>query len=331
MTSQTILDSLEQEAQNQDVFGDVAAWLGRLVLLYGAPFNYLIPEEQMLPKESLRFFYFDPIWIQSLVQGACSIGNSDYGSTLINKAINTLAQPNRPDSTKGPAPPASKAAAGVRDSLRKQYESVPMPDESEDLDWPLTGFLLRSAAVAGWRGLEVMAYKTLSPAEKLIWEKKQLNEEQRDKLMSESVAPLKALRIEQLAADVMFGLFNGVIAQLVIRQPQEGLHFGLTREQDSYAKTLRELGFRHPEKAGEILQGRVIDLSKEGLMRDQKNKGVIKIADLAGRMKQELEKPELDQLIKNQFTSAEFAVEMIEAPGQFTFIPTMAGKARVQR
>src|SRR5581483_5354334 len=317
MTPEEVLNKLEQEAQAQDVSGEVTAWLGRLVLLYGVPFRYLIPEEQMLPRESLRFFYLDPIWIQCLVQGACSVGNTEYGSSLIDTAINTLAQPNQPDSSGKPAPLTNKAAAGVRDRLRQQYEGAPMPSEREDLNWPLTGFLLRSAAVQGWRGLEVMAYKTLTPAEKLVWQKKNLNEEQRDKLEKESVAPLKALRIEQLASDVMLGLFNGIVGQLVIRQPQEGLHFGLTRGQQSYSKTLRELGYKNPAAAGEILQSEVIDLSKQNLMRDQKNKGVIKIADLAKQMEKRLK--DLNQLSKGKFTSAEFAVEMIEAPGQFTF------------
>jgi len=326
--SQEILNNLEKEAGTQDVSGEVAAWLGRLVLLYGVPFHYLIPEQQMLPLESIRFFYLDPIWIQSLVQGACSVGNTDYGGSLIDKAINTLAQPNRPDSSGKPAPLTNKAAVGVRDRLRQQYEGVPMPNESEDLDWPLTGFLLRSAAVQGWRGLEVMAYKTLTrEEEKLIWAKRDLNDEQKNKLNKESVAPLKALRIEQLASDVMLGLFNGVIGQLVIRQPQEGLHFGLTREKQSYNKTLRELGYKNPTDAGQVLQGKTIDLSKQNLMRDQKNKGVVKVAALAERMKQQL--GELGQLKETKFTSAEFAVEMIEAPGEFTFIPTPASKSRV--
>jgi hypothetical protein len=331
MTSQELLDNLEKQAAIQDVFGDVAVWLGRLVLLYGVPFNYLIPDEKMLPRESLRFFYIDPIWIQCLVQGASSVGNAEYGSALVDNAINTLAQPNRPDAGSGPAPLTNKAAAGVRDGLRQQYEGIPMPQQSEDLDWPLTGFLLRSAAVQGWRGLEVMAYKTVTPQEKLIWETKPLNEEQRDKLNKESVAPLKALRIEQLASDVMLGIFNGVIAQLVIRQPQEGLHFGLTREKQSCTKRLRNLGFNDPANAGKPLLGKVIDLSAEGLMRDSANKGVVKVAAMAKRIRQELEQSNPVQLLQNKFTSAEFAVEMIEAPGEFTFTPKLVNPVRAER
>ena len=331
MTSQEILDNLEKQAATQDVFADVAAWLGRLVLLYGVPFNYLIPDEKMLPPESLRFFYVDPIWVQCLVQGACSVGNTEYGSALIDNAINTLAQPNQPDGGSGPAPLTNKAAAGVRDSLRQQYEGIPMPQQSEDMDWPLTGFLLRSAAVQGWRGLEVMAYKTVSQQEKLAWETKPLNEEQRDKLKNESVAPLKALRIEQLASDVMLGLFNGVIAQLVIRQPQEGLHFGLTRERQSCTKRLRNLGFNDSTDAGKPLPGEVIDLSADGLMRDSANKGVIRIAALAEKINQRLAQYKPVQLLEGKFTSAEFAVEMIEAPGEFTFTPKLVSPVRAER
>jgi hypothetical protein len=284
--------------------------------------------------------------------------------------MNEWVQPNQPDG-KNQASLANKTAAGVRDQLRKQYEDVPLPKEDASLDWPLTGFLLRSAVVEGWRGLEVMAYRNLSESEK-----------------GELIKPF---RIEQLSKDVMLGLFNGIIAQLVIRQPQEGLHFGLTKEDPAgelkkllklageprpeeflknfrsltelekqklkdklsaktkgllkeeqynklltglmkatpnavlYTKTLRELGYKNPAKAGEILQGKTIDLFGDDLMRDN-SKGVINIKKLADKMKQELSeigqlKP--DELKLNTFTSAEFAVEMIEAAGEFTYYPTI--------
>ena len=115
-------DALDQAAQ--DVPADLGAWLGRLVLLYGVPFSYVIPDEGMLAPESLRFFFVDPIWIQHLVQGACSIGNTDYGDTLIDQALDKWTQPNQLG-TEGAA--VSKAAASVRDGLRNQYESTPLP------------------------------------------------------------------------------------------------------------------------------------------------------------------------------------------------------------
>src|SRR5437899_2110584 len=49
-----------------DTLDEVTSWLARLVLLYGVPLHYLIPEELMLPEDSLRFFFLDPIWMQCL-------------------------------------------------------------------------------------------------------------------------------------------------------------------------------------------------------------------------------------------------------------------------
>ena len=290
-----------------DIPEEVTNWLGRLVLLYGVPLEYLIPAGKMLPQESIRFFFLDPIWIQYLVQGACSVGNTAYGDTIVDAAMNTLVQP-KPAVNKQPSP-ANKAAAGVRDRLRLQYEAVEPSEKGQDLAWPLTGFLLRSAVVEGWRGLEIMAYKKLSEADKKTFTPSNLTEEQQEKLDQEGLAPLKALRIEQLSRDVMLGIFNGMIEQVVIRQPQEGLHFGLTPENQSYSKTLRDF------KTGQILQGNVIDFSQNNLMRDQKNKGVINVAALAAKIKEGVD----DQLTEGKFTSAEFAVQMIEAPGEFTF------------
>jgi hypothetical protein len=311
-----------------DLFDEVTAWLGRLVILYGIPFHYLIPEEKMLPGESIRFFYVDPIWIQCLVQGACSIGANGYGDTLIDRTLNETVQPNQPAGDTQ-ASPTNQRAAGVRDRLRVQYEDAALPAESAALDWPLTGFLLRSSVVQGWRGLEIMAYKALHDAERTSFDTTGLTEEQKAKFVKDGVAPLKALRIEQLSRDVMLGIFNGIIAQLIIRQPQEGLHFGLEVDDlagsapvksVSYSKTLRDLGNKRDGNAGQTLSA-TIDLSGSKSMRDQEQKGVIKIAELAGRMKTVL--AGAGQLEQEKFTAAEFAVEMIEAAGEFTFRPAI--------
>jgi hypothetical protein len=303
--TQDLSDTLHEAAQ--DVPEELGAWLGRLVLLYGVPFSYLIPDEQMLPRESIRFFFLDPIWIQCLVQGACSIGNNGFGDTMIDRAMDKWVQPNQPVSREQGVV-VNKTAAGIRDALRNQREGTALPEEGEDLNWPLTGFLLRSAVVAGWRGLEVMAYSDVSDTGK-------------DEAVAD-VPPLKPLRIEQLSPDVMLGVFNGIIGRLVVRQPQEGLHFGLTRRGQSCSKTLRELGYKDPSRAGEVLQDQTIDLSQRNLMREAR--GVIDIAALAGKMQDALSRSgELAgtagaQAVK--FTSAEFAVQMIEAAGEFTFI-----------
>jgi hypothetical protein len=314
--AETAAEKLAKEVSEQDVPEDVSAWLGRLVLLYGIPFHYLIPEEGMLPGETIRFFYLDPIWIQCAIQGACSVGSTDYGDTIVDNAMNSLVQAKEPASGKNAGSVTRKAAVMVRDRLREQCEGIAAKEDGRDLAWPLTGFLLRSSVVQGWRGLEIMAYKAIADeAERRFWEAKDLKAEVRAKV-KEGFAPLQPLRIEQLSSEVMLGIFNGLIAQLVARQPQEGLHFGLTREAGSLSKTMRKLGYKNAAEAGNISQQDVIDLAAKNLTRVQAQKGVIKVAALAAEIKSQL--AAMDEF-KDRFTSAEFAAEMIEAPGEFTF------------
>ena len=41
---------------------EVIDWLARLRLLHGVPFAYLVPDADLLPPESVRFFYLDRDW-----------------------------------------------------------------------------------------------------------------------------------------------------------------------------------------------------------------------------------------------------------------------------
>ena len=49
-------------------------WLDQLSHLQGIPFKYLVSDERLLPKESIRFFQIDTNWIRCLLDGAYSIG-----------------------------------------------------------------------------------------------------------------------------------------------------------------------------------------------------------------------------------------------------------------
>lgn len=49
-------------------------WFNNLSHLKGLPFKYLLPDEKLLPKESIRFFHIDKKWIECLLDGAYSIG-----------------------------------------------------------------------------------------------------------------------------------------------------------------------------------------------------------------------------------------------------------------
>lgn len=102
----------------------VENWLADISLLKGLPFSYLVPDARMLPGESLRFFYLDPSWIASLIDGALSIGRVNKGhDTAVSKQ--------------------ALADTGVFDSAQV-----------------ISGFLLRSSVVKGWPDLQVNAYNS---------------------------------------------------------------------------------------------------------------------------------------------------------------------------
>ena len=61
--------------RSADVQGKIIyPFLNKLRALEGVPFNYLIPKEEQFPLESIAFGLLDSTWIQSLLDGAFSIG-----------------------------------------------------------------------------------------------------------------------------------------------------------------------------------------------------------------------------------------------------------------
>src|SRR5215213_8421507 len=53
---------------------NVRTWLARSRLLEGVPFQHIVADTELLPPESIRFFYVDREWTDALVQGALSVG-----------------------------------------------------------------------------------------------------------------------------------------------------------------------------------------------------------------------------------------------------------------
>ena len=99
---------------------ELTAWIDGLRLLQGVPFKYLVPDERMLPKESIRFFAVDSQWIQALLDGALSMARMP---TLHKECC--------------------------QDAEKALIDSSP--------SHTITGFLLHSTAVAGWPRLNVAA------------------------------------------------------------------------------------------------------------------------------------------------------------------------------
>ncbi|MET1122959.1 hypothetical protein ABWU59_28995 [Priestia megaterium] len=96
------------------------AWLERLASLKELMFPYIVPDERMLPMESISFFYVDEQWVHFLLDGATSLGVQ----TRLDVEINNYMK-------------SSISLNGV----------------------PKFGMLLRSALVSGWSNLQVEAFK----------------------------------------------------------------------------------------------------------------------------------------------------------------------------
>ena len=129
-----------QPQELEDGFPDaVVDWLARLRLLMGVPFAYLVPDERLLPFESVRFFYVNRDWADAAVDGALSVGAM---STRDRAHLHSL-------------------HAELREALDRAERRVWSRDtKTAGADGPaevITGLLLRSRAVSGWPGLHVRA------------------------------------------------------------------------------------------------------------------------------------------------------------------------------
>lgn len=63
----------------------IIEWLQNKRLLQGVPFSYLVPDERMLPPESIRFFQVDSLWVNCLLDGAFAIGN--VGHAIVERPV----------------------------------------------------------------------------------------------------------------------------------------------------------------------------------------------------------------------------------------------------
>ncbi|MGB0525769.1 MAG: hypothetical protein ACPGJS_22510 [Flammeovirgaceae bacterium] len=68
----------------------VVQWLKELTLLKPIPFANLVPHEQLLPEESIRFFHIDEGWIWALIDGALSIGRQLTNEESQGSAVSQL-------------------------------------------------------------------------------------------------------------------------------------------------------------------------------------------------------------------------------------------------
>jgi hypothetical protein len=192
-------------ADPDDEFGaravpfELRQWLARLRLLEAVPFAYLAADAELLPIESIRFFYLDRAWTDALVQGALSVGT-------VNSADRAQ---------------LTTVYEQARAEIDEEERRVRLPGGEGVQQGPagtITGFLLRSRAVSGWPGLHVRAY-SVEPATR------------DDEIIPESdPRRLKVLRMERLAPAVLLVLLDGVPAVVHVEEPRQGVQFGVRLE-----------------------------------------------------------------------------------------------------
>lgn len=202
--SQTDDERVEEAEDQAEVLGladlattgvpiDVESWLARLALLYGVPFEHLVPHPSMLPPESIRFFHIDTNWLEAAIDGAFSVGVHSARDIRFHRQLQDAVRV------------ATDTAAGkLRSDLRDSVPAVATTSTSG----ARAGFLLRSEIVAGWPGLEVRASVANQAGD-------------RD--------AISLLRLDRLAPDLMLGIFAAVPDMVEIDEPAEDLHFAPRR------------------------------------------------------------------------------------------------------
>jgi hypothetical protein len=193
--------ALQQEVEDTVSLPDnIAKWLGRLKLLYGVPINYLVPDEAMLPPESIRFFYLDFNWIDALLDGAYSIGRN----LTVNDESNSLAL------DRATTPMMKTSAINTSAAIRSRALGVAEPVVSFKT---VSGFLLRSSVVQAYPGLGVNPYpKGHTPNDG-----------------NDNVQLLNILRMERLGpnSDTLICIVEGDIYRADIHEAPEALHYGI--------------------------------------------------------------------------------------------------------
>jgi hypothetical protein len=256
-------------------------WLARLRLLEGVPFAYLAPDAELLPPESIRFFYLDRVWTDALAQGALSVG--------------TVASADRAQ--------LESVYGYVRGEVDDQERLVRLPGGEEVPKGPsgtVTGVLLRSRVVSGWPGLHVRAYR------------EELGVGDDARIPESDPRRVRLLRLERLAPAVLLALFDGLPRVVHIEEPRQGVQFGVELEAvegqpDQYQATLH---LRDVTTADELANpAEVVDVPfRAG------SPGVLDLAELSRRM---LGRPRTHMGV--EVDGAEFAMQVLQFPYRQVF------------
>lgn len=265
--------------------------LGQLALLYGLPFDNLVADARMLAEESIRFFYVDQNWLDALIDGALStVGLDEPHATTV-----ALVTPR--------ARAYARACARLE---RKRRRAIRRGEPRSDADFPheagtvaddpvvWSGFLLRSAAVSDWPGLQVRAFAG-----------------------AETNVQLDLLRVDRIAPTVLMAIFNGSAARVELAMPSQLLHFGLKGTVGAPTVTLRGIGGKI--EAGKQIEGVEVSVP----LRNDPVRKIVDVAKLVGTLNAQLQAAYGSSTLPTLNPGA-FAIEMVAGAAEQQFVISAA-------
>jgi hypothetical protein len=286
--------SLEGVAADNEHLHSVEEWLSSLLLLNGVPFNHLLANPNLLPQDSIRFFYVDQNWLAALVDGALSIGLSSSGAASLMAAL----KPGIVNEARARTPMIRRRPQHLADETAPSVSNI----------W--TGFLLRSPVVYAYPGLEVTAFAGKQPISG--------TDDGNGVPDYQGTDQLDMLRMDRLAPDVMLCLFSGIAALVQINEPPEGLAFGTQEGQFQ----LRGLGEEWSDgkvywQAGEEIVNKQGNVYFPVVWRDS-GKRTVDLCSLNASLPATLASYQAHQ-VSNPFGPADLALQLISLPEQKKF------------
>jgi hypothetical protein len=193
------------------------SFLAHIRMLVGVPFEYLIPDDRLLPPESIRFFYVDRSWTDRLVDGAVAVGQIGSREAAHYQARAGALTPLLDQSERMVRPLQRKT--DFVDARAKAFRE-PRPADV------VTGFILRSSAVSHWPHMDVRAYP--HPIAEPYQAAEHADEQ------------LKTLRIERLAPAVLIAVFEREPQMVILEEPHHGVQFGIRHDGSRLSVPLRK-------------------------------------------------------------------------------------------
>lgn len=284
----------------------VADFLVRLRLGLGVPFGYLVPDEALLPNESIRFFTVDEAWLDSLMAGAMAVGAASTRDTdhtadalpmvtmAVRDAVPVAAAVRRREA---PRADVARHVCGALTSLRA------VQAQADDLGLggtpPTTGFLLRSALVSGWPGFAVRAFTRTDIGE------------QQDPATVDPADCVPILRMELLSPSVLLVLFSGSPALVWLEEPHHAIQLGVDP-----GDTVNVVTTAGAEVTSADAHGDQVPETVAVPMRASAPAGVVDIAGLVGNLNAQHAS---DPRVAPQGGSAALALQLVRPPWRQRF------------